>query len=399
MSVQHYSVDIIIVGGGIAGLWALHRFRQLGFHAVLIEEKALGFGQTIASQGIIHGGAKYALRGKVSQASLTVADMPNFWRRCLRGEGEVDLTGVTVTSPYHYLFSNGKVASSLSHFLAGHALRNSEAISRQDFPELLQHAAFRGHVYRLNEVVLDVPSLLEQLAKLNAEALLHASILMDQVALDTMDRLRELPLQLADGTYLRLSAGWFIFTAGAGNQSLLQKLQWAPIMQRRPLHMVLTKFQQPYRLFAHAIGNLPKPRLTITTHRAVNGATVWYLGGELAEESGVARDEASQIHYAQHELKALLPWVDLHQAQWATYRIDRAELYQATGSRPNQATVQQQGNCLFAWPTKLALAPQLAEQLITLVQQQPWQQQEPAKALPIDFPKPAIARPIWEDIF
>ena len=34
--------DITIIGGGIAGLWLLHRLCSLGYNAILLEHKALG---------------------------------------------------------------------------------------------------------------------------------------------------------------------------------------------------------------------------------------------------------------------------------------------------------------------------------------------------------------------
>ena len=60
--------DIIIFGGGIAGLWLLGRLREAGYSALLLESRALGGVQTSASQGIVHGGTKYALTGKLTGA-------------------------------------------------------------------------------------------------------------------------------------------------------------------------------------------------------------------------------------------------------------------------------------------------------------------------------------------
>ena len=62
-------IDILIFGGGIAGLWTLARLRKEGYSCLLLESNSLGAGQTIASQGIIHGGIKYALTGQASAAS------------------------------------------------------------------------------------------------------------------------------------------------------------------------------------------------------------------------------------------------------------------------------------------------------------------------------------------
>ena len=50
------ATDILIFGGGIAGLWTLHRLRRAGFAACLLESSSLGSTQSIGSQGIIHGG-------------------------------------------------------------------------------------------------------------------------------------------------------------------------------------------------------------------------------------------------------------------------------------------------------------------------------------------------------
>ena len=51
-----YKTNVAIVGGGIAGIWLYNILRQEGINACLIEKDSLGSGQTILSQGIIHGG-------------------------------------------------------------------------------------------------------------------------------------------------------------------------------------------------------------------------------------------------------------------------------------------------------------------------------------------------------
>ncbi|MDV7214119.1 FAD-dependent oxidoreductase, partial [Azotobacter beijerinckii] len=70
------STDVLIVGGGIAGLWLSARLRQAGYATLLAENASLGGGQSVKSQGIIHGGTKYALHGALSGASEAIAEMP-----------------------------------------------------------------------------------------------------------------------------------------------------------------------------------------------------------------------------------------------------------------------------------------------------------------------------------
>ena len=65
--------DIAIIGGGIAGLWTLNQLRNRGYNAVLFEQEALGSYQTVGSQGMIHGGIKYALTGAWSGSSEAIS--------------------------------------------------------------------------------------------------------------------------------------------------------------------------------------------------------------------------------------------------------------------------------------------------------------------------------------
>ncbi|MBT8429591.1 MAG: FAD-dependent oxidoreductase, partial [Gammaproteobacteria bacterium] len=69
---KNHKLDIAIFGGGIAGLWTLARLRQAGYRVALFERLAIGGIQSIASQGIIHGGTKYALTGKLTGSAMAI---------------------------------------------------------------------------------------------------------------------------------------------------------------------------------------------------------------------------------------------------------------------------------------------------------------------------------------
>ena len=51
-----HPVDLAVIGGGIAGLWILDAAVRAGRNAILVEAFELGHGQSVAAQGIIHGG-------------------------------------------------------------------------------------------------------------------------------------------------------------------------------------------------------------------------------------------------------------------------------------------------------------------------------------------------------
>ncbi|PZR25438.1 MAG: FAD-dependent oxidoreductase, partial [Ectopseudomonas oleovorans] len=274
---QALSTDVLIVGGG------------------MVERGSLGGGQSLKSQGIIHGGAKYALHGALTGASEAVADMPRRWREALAGNGELDLSGVRILSDAHYLWSPGTLAGNLTSFFASKAVRGRvDQVKGEQLPPALQHPKFKGKVYRLAELVLDVPSLIARLTELAGDSLLAAE------RIEPLQENGELCGLIVDDREIR--AQRVVLSAGAGNAELLAALGIEqPAQQLRPLHMVLAKGPALKPLYAHCLGGGPKPRVTVTAHPAADGQWVWYLGGDLAEADGVARDEAAQIEAAKKE--------------------------------------------------------------------------------------------------
>lgn len=387
---QSLSTDVLIVGGGIAGLWLNARLRRQGFATVLVECGSLGGGQSLKSQGIIHGGAKYALHGALTGASEAIADMPRRWREALAGAGELDLSGVRILSDAHYLWSPGTLAGNLTSFFASKAVRGRvDQVKGEQLPPALQHPKFKGKVYRLAELVLDVPSLIARLAELAGDGLLAGR------QVEPLREGDELCGLIVDGREIR--AQRVVLSAGAGNAELLAALGIEqPVQQLRPLHMVLAKGPALKPLYAHCLGGGPKPRVTVTTHPAADGQWVWYLGGDLAEADGVARDEGAQVAAAQKEMAALLPWVDQSQTRWATLRVDRAEPAQSGLVRPDNAFLAEQQNLLVGWPTKLALAPDFADRVLATLQRDGV---TPAHhALLPELPRPALGQPVWETL-
>ncbi|MDP9783699.1 NAD(P)/FAD-dependent oxidoreductase [Pseudomonas fluorescens] len=384
------STDILIVGAGVAGLWLNARLRRQGFSTVLVESASLGGGQSVKSQGIIHGGAKYALHGALTGASEAIADMPRRWREALKGEGELDLSGVRMLSDAHYLWSPGTLAGNLTSFFASKAVRGRvDQVKGDQLPPALQDKRFKGKVYRLAELVVDVPSLIARLADLAGDSLLAGQ------RIEPLREAGELVGLKVDDREIR--AQRIILSAGAGTADLLKALGLdKPAMQTRPLHMVLAKGPSLKPLYAHCLGGGPKPRVTVTTHPAANGQWVWYLGGDLAEGDAIAREPAEQIAAAQKELGQLLPWIDLSTAQWATLRVDRAEPLQSGLTRPDNAFLAEQDRLLVGWPTKLALAPDFADRVVNALQRDGIQPSHPAP-LP-ELPKPPMGVPAWEQL-
>src|SRR5690606_19676305 len=106
-----------------------------------------------------------------------------------------------------------------------------------------------------------------------------------------------------------------------------------------------------------------KTRATITSDRDTTGRVVWQVGGQVSED-GVDMEREELLTFAKREVLALLPGLNLDGVEWASYRVDRAEQQTPGNKRPEHFAVIEDGNVLTCWPTKLALAPVLAADII-----------------------------------
>jgi len=357
-------VDVAIFGGGVAGLWSLAKLRKLGYNAILLEANALGAGQTLYAQGIIHGGIKYALTGKLSESSKAVAQMPGLWRECLQGKGEIDLRAVKILSPYQYLWSSKSLTSRMAGFFASKVMSSrTTEVSGEQRPQIFQNAEFNGQLYRLQEVIIDTASLVEALADPHQDAIFKLDWNQTTFEFEYEPRIR-ISVEKAEHT---IEAKALVLTAGKGNAEILSRLgRQVPPMQLRPLRQVIMRGNLPDLLYAHCLGASVNPRITITGHRDAKDNIVWYLGGQLAED-GVHRSVAEQIEHAKAEVVELLPWLDLSGVQWAALDIDRAEAKQPGGKRPEGVYADYHDRVITGWPTKMVLAPKLADDIAELL--------------------------------
>jgi len=359
------NVDVLIIGGGIAGLWTLARLQQSGYKTVLLESNALGAGQTRFAQGIIHGGTKYALTGKLTASSEAVADMPSRWRACYEGKGELDLSQAELLSDAHYLWSTTSLASRISGFFASKVMRSrSTELDKKSLPPVFQHKDFKGQFYRLDEPVFNTLSVIRALAEPRKQFILS----IKQESLEHTDS-EVLVKSKEDKSYL-FHYKKIIFMAGQGNEDLLSRFGHdKPEMQLRPLKMVILRGALNDMVFAHCLGASVNPRITITSHRDQQGNIVWYMGGQLAED-GVKKSDAELIQAAKNELKDLIPWLDLKHAQWGVLEINRAEIKKQGITRPDSFSIEKNKNVITAWPTKMALSPALADSLIDMIDEE-----------------------------
>jgi L-2-hydroxyglutarate oxidase LhgO len=393
------NVDVIIFGGGIAGLWTLSRLTDQGYSALLLETEALGAGQTIKSQGIIHGGLKYALSGKLDAAVTSLQDMPMVWQQCLHGNGEIDLSDVTVLANSQHMWSANKLTGGITALFASSAMKSQvDSVPVSEWPAVLANATVSSKLYKLEEPVLDISSLLRTMAKKLQQYCIKIDVTDGfKLETDSNNNIKSVTLK-TNNVITELTAQRYIFTAGSGNKTIIQPLQPAPAIQLRPLQMVIVKSANLMPLYGHCIGMGTTPRVTITSHTAHDQTPVWYLGGKLAEE-GVQRSQEEQITIAKQELAALFPKIDLSYAKFASFYVDRAEAKQSNGSKPNSTTLFSNNNYITAWPTKLAFAPLLAQQILDQLHQSGIKpNHEVIPEIINNLPHPSVATPIWDQL-
>jgi hypothetical protein len=366
--------DILILGGGVAGLWTCARMVAMGFDVLCLDTGPLGGTQSIGAQGIIHGGMKYALTGEASRAANSIALMPPIWTACLAGTGELDLSGVPVCSDHTLLWTTPGLFSRIAAFAAKNVLRTPvDAVPAGQRPVPFAGVP-RIDVYRVGEPVLDVAAVLQRLLTLCRGRVWRVrpeSLRIERVAGGCSVTVSP---PGNPGVQLHFTPRLTITLAGPGNQQVATAVGARGIrMQIRPLHMVMVRShagasaaEQLPTIYGHCLAASNLPRLTITTSTDAQGRQVWYLGGQIAE-AGVPRSPEDQIAAAKKEVDACLPWLNIGgraDLQWSTVRWDRAEGFMPDGARPDEPVLLTDAACpgvLFGWPTKLAFAPRVAE--------------------------------------
>ncbi|PCK00279.1 MAG: hypothetical protein COA45_00395 [Zetaproteobacteria bacterium] len=347
------NTDIVIFGAGIAGLWTFNRLKIMGYDVLLLEKETIGCGQTIASQGIIHSGLKFSLAGKVNALAQSISAMPQIWRDSLKGNGDVDLRGTTINANSQQLLIPSGFMGELTKLVTKKTLGNSvHEVAEKDWPEDIKNSGFKGSIINMNELVLDIPSILRVLADPYKPSIRKISV---EEANTPFEFLKQNNIQTKR----------IIFTSAANNQKIAEKYAQDKGLatQKRPLMQGMIR-NAPFPLYAHLVGKTDKPVASITTHKMSDGSLIWYLGGGVAER----KKEANPQDVYNDMIKAFktyLPNINLSNIEWDVLPIDRVEGKSKTDSwMPDTPTIHHTDGALYCWPTKLTFAPMLADMII-----------------------------------
>lgn len=366
--------DITIIGGGIAGLWTANVLKQMGFNVILIEKNALGNYQTINSQGIIHGGVKYSLVGKISNATSNIAKMTEAWdlsfsNKILNRPNLIDLSSTKINSTCHDLCFPNSNFFKLSSFVTSKVLSSKcKMINKNDddYQKSLNDLGYNGIVYRISEKVLDTKSLINNLSKNIKQNIIK----LDSYEINYKDnKIKNITFEVNNQNY-NITSKLYIFTKGQNNQNIINFSENLPKQQLRPLQMIYAKPEININLFAHFISKENKnnkPFATITTHKNINNQNILYFGGQVAESEHIDTPKNIHIDNLKQQIKNIFPKVNLENWQWDTIKINRAEVSQEYNKMPDTSFAIKQNNIILGWPTKLTFAPDFADKVIDII--------------------------------
>lgn len=382
-------VDIVIYGAGIAGLWAFHTLKALGYNVLLLEKKAIGGEQTIASQGIIHSGLKYALSTAPQDITQNMRDMPSIWQEALNaknslGKSPINLENAHIHSSSQSLLIPKNLAGDIVKTLTQKALNSgNNTLAQEKIDPSLKQFGFSGSVVDLQEPVLDIPSVVFNLAKPYEDCIkkpyseYYDLKVLSQTEEGNNDRNKNIHMDKDSNSHSQnlsqdiiatnkrnivISAKKIIYTAA---QSNLELSQGKAKIQKRPLLMGMIK-NAPFPLFAHCVGTSSKPIATITTHYTQNKERIWYIGGQVAERKKES-PEAHTFTAIQDALDKYLPkWRENNSNfEWASLPIDRVEEKKSISALlPSTPSLKEINGHYFCWPSKLAFAPVLSDMIL-----------------------------------
>lgn len=353
--------DVLIFGLGGAGAWLLNSLNSKGYNVIGVEKTEIGDGQTVSSQGMIHGGFKYFPGVTSRDDSVSVLlEMTDRWKAHTSGERkDPDLSRMNVYSDYCYAWATTRRDAFVSAPAMARLLRTPvEKLDESDWPEALAGSKV---VYRIGEQMIDTNSLLKELARPFSDRILYSD--SEAMTLEfTGDAVKSVCLE---DRSLTISPGTVILTAGLGNDGLAKKMGiTAEISQIRPLRQVVVYGDLP-QLYGHCINQgyrTRKPFITVTTHDAGRKGNAWNIGGNIAEVGSSEVTHDALIEQARIKVPAVLGAVDFSGVEWDTFYIDRSEGGN-DGLLPSDVTIFQKGNVMVCWPNKLTLVPKLADEV------------------------------------
>lgn len=380
-STARIEVDVVVVGGGIQGLWLLGDLIKAGHNAILLERMQPGFGQTGHSHVFIHQGHIYAgMLRETDDDTLArikyVQEANRLWQEELRAGRLQGLE--TIKSTFHMAFSNADNGETFRERCRRASL-TCKPVEETDFPA--EFGQLTQRLYEGEGMCLDSNLLLNQI--------LQSGNLNDKVGLceilsvqPTASGRFQLVGRRDRKTNIEIDAGAVVLSAGSGNEHV-QGLFGLDASTNGSRQQTVKTFMLVVREL-----NAPLPPTTgmhvdfdglfVVSRKDRDGKTVWLIGDKQRELVAVpgdmcAFDPVSWFRNTRLSLDKLYPKVmkSPQDYQWGIYEASKAEPWTQKG---NSKAGKFPGSfhskkvpglpIWLAWPTLLTFAPLVASLLV-----------------------------------
>lgn len=351
--------DVVLIGGGIAGLMAAHKLCDLGMRVALIERQStLASGPSTRNEGWLHRGTYHAASIKSRGNAVQVA------RRCIYGHEQLrrfcpEAVEDGDRRPLVMIRDAGMVDEVISRW--SEAEVQCRPITREAAQTLAPDADFQraSAIFEANDVSLNTRLVYRKLFALAGKSG------CDFYIGNQIDRIdgQVATVTGADGDKLRLEARKFVYSAGTGTKSLFERFHAIDLPIRFwKSHLVITKRLAPVGVFfvdAHEAAMMHHGAVSIVglNEDALLSAEPSY--DVIAERAANVRRAIARIFPS---------WDDAAAIEVACTKVDLVA--DPSGARSlNIAVVEPKDGHICVLPGKMTEAPYLTDVLVSYLHQ------------------------------
>jgi glycine/D-amino acid oxidase-like deaminating enzyme len=362
------NVDVLIIGGGIQGLWLLNDLLQSGHSAFLITNADLGSGQSLHSHGYIHHGYQYGNKVPLAKRLKGVAE---FWNKFTSHHR---LSRPSARPVFGFI---GGAEDNLLRWWAKAQL----PMYACDLPTVLRGGVI-NKVYNTDEIWFDGEAIIKNLGEAVADLVGYGEVLDiegDQTQRTVHARIKD--------AIVSFSAKVLVLAAGAGNLALLEKAATTdpivagelrqygvegPQRLRRSQMLVLKGAGLP--VFAGHFHDF----LSNIVSRADGPSSAWLVSHRIDNETNDKSlsdppIDKERLRGTISALRAITPAIFDLKLLWGVYTGIKCEgrIEAANNEMPHEEIINtfDTRNLIAVWPTKLTLAPQASHSILLKIKE------------------------------
>jgi hypothetical protein len=358
IEMTEYETDVVVVGGGAQGLWALNELRDANYSVVLLEREQLGCQQTGHAQVYLHRGY---VRAKAKWIEYYKAIWPH-WETWLQQRG----VEIGERRSIFGLINQDKSISRLWKATGLNFDRNCA------IPGVLKGGVIK-RCMASPEIAIDGSWLLSELAG-KGDSILKVAELVSVVA-ENNTHGAQVVAKLSDGQMVKLKCRAILFCAGLENNGLLDRwFPGSPTQPEKDAHVLVIRGSN--QVLPELCGVFPHNNFLFVVNRRLNDENIWLVSDDAAWKG---KAEPEWIAEVLKSLAKVAPTVMSQQdrLQWGIYKGRKAEFFSEESQDPEWVPPLDYGIVKIAnrpvwvaWPARLTAVPLVAKQILVAIQQQ-----------------------------